>query len=255
MQRDIYSKKGERFLPYIRDAIGPGGKLKQAADILQDWDLKMDAGNAPALYAQFMNFFPEEVFRDELEEDFRSFDFYFRRKMAGTLRILSDPEAHWFDNIGTNEREKRDDVIKNALLKAYNRLDWLYGSPESWDWSKMNAIRYQHPLGRFFLFRFFNLGSHPSSGNAFTVKVNYVTPQRTSWSASYRQIIDLADWDNSRCVITSGQSGHFMSRFYGNQVSLWMEGNYHPMVFSPDAVEKNAWATLILRPRFDRGSK
>ena len=248
LQQDIHSKKGELFLPLIKQIVGTEGKLKQALDILQNWDLQMDTGSAPALYATFMNFLPEEIFQDELGEDFRSFDFFFRRKLAGTLRILSDPDSVWFDNTKTSDIEKREDVIKSALLKAYNRLDWLHGSHESWDWSRMNAIRYQHPLGRFFLFRFFNLGTRPSNGNAFTVKVNYVTPHKTSWSASYRQIIDLADWDNSKCVITSGQSGHFMSRFYDNQVSLWLEGEYHPMIFSQDEVEKNASSILFLRP-------
>jgi penicillin amidase len=249
LQRDIHSKKGEFFLPLIRQIDGAEGKLKQAHKILENWDLQMDKGSAPALYATFMNFLPEEIFQDEMAEDFRSFDFFFRRKLAGTLRILSDPESVWFDNIKTEAVEKREDVIESALLKAYNRLDWLHGSPANWDWSKMNAVRYQHPLGRFFLFRFFNLGTRPSSGNAFTVKVNYVTPHKTTWSSSYRQIIDLADWDNSVCVITSGQSGHFMSRFYDNQVSLWLNGEYHPMLFSPYAVDKNESSRLLLQPK------
>jgi penicillin amidase len=195
-----------------------------------------------------MNIFPEEIFQDELQEDFRSFDFFFRRKMAGAIPILSDPESFWYDNKNTPGIENREDVIRGTLLRAFNRLDWLYGSPENWDWLKMNAVRYEHPLGRLLLFRFFNLGTHPADGNAFTVKVNYVTPQATSWSASYRQIIDLSDWDNSVCVVSSGQSGHFMSRFYGNQVHLWLRGEYHPMVFSLEEVEKNASATLYLRP-------
>ena len=169
--------------------------------------------------------------------------------MAGALRILSEPDSFWFDNKDTAETEYRDDVIKNALLKAYNRLDWLYGSPDKWDWKKINAIRYQHPLGRVFLLRFFNLDSHPSSGNAFTVKVNYLTAHKTSWSASCRQIMDLSDWDKSISVISSGQSGHFMSRFYDNQVPLWIEGEYHPMIFTRAGVEKNTAATLYLRPR------
>ncbi len=248
IQEDIYSKKAELIFPFIKELTGVTGKLKQAVDILQNWDLLMASGNGPALYAAFMNFLPEEIFRDELGEDFRGFDFFFRRKTAGTLRILSDPGSFWFDNKETPEIEKREDVIKSALLRAYNHLDWLYGSPENWDWSEMNAIRYQHPLGRAFLLRFFNLHSYPSSGDAFTVKVNYRTPHKTTWSASYRQIIDLSVWDNSLCVITSGQSGHFMSRFYDNQAPLWQEGKYHPMVFSREAVEKKSAGTLILKP-------
>jgi penicillin amidase len=249
IQADVYSKKGETFYPFILDISGATGKLQQALDILRDWDLHMDGGSAPALYATFMNFLPEEIFRDELGDDFRSFDFFFRRKMAGTLRVLSDTDSIWFDNRETPERENREDAIKSALLRAYNRLDWLYGSSDEWDWNKINAVRYQHPLGRFFLFRFFNPGTHPSNGNAFTVKVNYVTPHKTSWSASYRQIVDLSDWDNSLCVISSGQSGHFMSRFYDNQARLWLGEDYHPMVFSQEGIDKNAMGTLLLKPR------
>jgi penicillin amidase len=248
IQGDIHSQKGELFYPHIQKITAPGGKLKQALKILQNWDLQMDGGNAPALYATFMNVFPEEIFRDELKEDFRSFDFFFRRKTAGAVRILSDPDSFWFDDKDTPRVENREDVIASTLLRAFNRLDWLYGSPGNWDWHKMNAVRYQHPLGRVFLFRFFNLGSRPSGGSAFTVKVNFVTPQKTSWSASYRQIIDLSDWDSSVCAISSGQSGHFMSRFYGNQAPLWQRVDYHPMIFSPEGVEKNASATLYLKP-------
>jgi penicillin amidase len=252
IQRDIHSKKGEFFYPLIQGLTDVEGKVKQALAILQDWNLQMDLGNAPALYDTFMHFLPEEVFRDELRDDFRSFDFFFRRKMAGTLRILSEPDSAWFDNKETAEVEKRDDVIRSALSRAYSRLDWLYGSQENWDWSKMNAIRYQHPLGRVFLLRFFNLGSLPSSGNAFTVKVNYLTAHKTSWSASSRHIYDLSDWDKSVSVLSSGQSGHFMSRFYDDQVPLWLSGEYHPMVFSRGEVEKNATTTLYIKPLKDK---
>lgn len=248
LQGDVYSKKGAFVSPFIRQIEGNSGKVGKALEILRNWDLQMGAGNAPALYAAFMNFLPQVTFQDELGDDFRSFDFLFRRKMAGALRILADPDSSWFDNKETPGIEDRQDVIESALFKAYNHLDWLHGSSDNWDWSKINAVRYQHPLGRFFLFRFFNLGTRPADGNAFTVKANYVTPQKTSWSASYRQIIDLSDWDNSVCVLTSGQSGHFMSRFYDNQVSLWLRGDYHPMIFSRGSVEKNSAGTLILKP-------
>ncbi len=252
LQSDVYAKKGELFYPIIRRLSTGGEKVERALAILEDWDLQMDGGNAPALYATFMNYLPEEIFGDELGDDFRSFDLFFRRKVAGTLRILSDPESVWFDNRETSQREKRGDVIENTLLRAYNHLDWLYGPSDKWDWNKINAIRYQHPLGGFFLFRFFNLGMRPSNGDAFTVKVNYVTPHKTSWAASYRQIIDLSEWDKSLCVISSGQSGHFMSRFYDDQSQLWLEGEYHPMVFSDDGIAQNAEATLLLKPRKEK---
>jgi penicillin amidase len=249
IQNDVLSKKAELVFPLIQQAEGAEEKLKEALDVLQNWDLYMDSGKEPALYSTFMNILHEEVFQDELKGDFESFDILFRRKEAGMLRILSDPEAYWFDDKETDETETREGILKRALHRAYRRLDWLYGSPDNWDWSQMNAVRFQHVLGRQFLFRFLNIGAFPSEGAPFTVKVNYRTLRKTSWSASYRQIIDLSDWDRSVCVITSGQSGHFMSRFYDNQVKTWLAGKYHPMIFSRENVERNAFGTRRLLPR------
>lgn len=248
LQADIYSKKAELIFPLIQQIEPTSEKLEQALDIFQDWDFLMNSGNAPALYSAFMNYLPEATFQDELGEDFPSFDFFFRRKKAGTLRILFDADSPWFDDKGSPEIENREDIIQAALLRAFNHLSWMRGSPDQWDWARINAVRYRHILGRSLLFRFFNLGSHPSEGDAFTVKVNYLTPQETSWSASYRQIIDLSDWDLSLGVITSGQSGHFMSRFYDNQVPIWLKEAYHPQLFSSQGVEKNAYEIFILRP-------
>jgi penicillin amidase len=252
IQNDVFSKKGELVIPLVRQMDGDGGKLKQALDMLQNWDLNLNRGDEPALYSTFMNILHEEVFQDELKEDFRSFDFLFRRKDAGLLRILSDPYSYWFDDKETDRKEDRDEIFKRALQRAFKRLDWLYGSSDNWDWSNMNAVRFQHILGRQFLLRFFNIGSFPAGGGPFTVRVNYQTSYKTSWSASYRQIIDLSDWDRSVCVISSGQSGHFMSRFYDNQVKNWLSGGYHPMIFSPEKVKKNEFGTRTLRPRKKR---
>lgn len=249
LQSDIYSKKAEIVFPFIQKIEKNDEKVNQALSILQDWDLMMDSGNAPALYSAFMNYLPEEIFQDELGEDFRSFDFLFRRKEAGALRILSDANSHWFDNKETKEIEDREDIIRSAILRAFNHLNWMHGSPDQWDWTRMNAIRYTHVLGRSTFLRFFNLGSFPSGGDAFTVKVNYLTPQKTSWSAGYRQIIDLSDWDHSLSVITPGQSGHFMSRFYDSQMSIWQNGEYHPQLFTSSSIEKNAFKIILLIPR------
>jgi penicillin amidase len=249
LQADVYSKKAELVFPYLERIEGTGGKLEQALGILRDWDLRMNSGSAPALYSAFMNYLPEQIFLDELGEDFRSFDFFFRRKEAGLLRILSDSDSPWFDDKGTAKIENREEIMQGALLKAYNHLEWKRGSSDQWDWAKMNAVRYKHVLGRSPFFRFFNLGSIPAGGGAFTVKVNFLTPQKTSWSTSCRQIMDLSDWDRSLSVISSGQSGHFMSRFYDDQRHIWANGAYHPQLFSPQVIEKNAVHVLILKPK------
>ena len=84
-------------------------------------------------------------------------------------------------------------------------------------------------------------------GDSFTVRVSS-TSQNGTLAASYRQIIYLAAFKNSVCVLSSGQSGHFKSRFYDDQIPLWIQAEYHPMLFDSKDVEAKSGWTLMLEP-------
>ncbi|MCK4429857.1 MAG: penicillin acylase family protein [Candidatus Aminicenantes bacterium] len=247
IQNDVFSKKGELFLPLLKRINEAEGNLKKALAIIKDWDLQMATGKGPALFSVFMNFFHEEVFSDELGEDFKSFDLLFRRKQAGLLRILSDPFSSWFDKRDTTLIDAGEDIAKISIERAYEWLEQNYGFQDDWDWGKMHTLHFQHVLGQMPLFSFFNRGTYPVKGNAFTVMASFSTDYRTTHGASYRQIIDLSDFGNSICVLTSGQSGHFLSQFYDDQIPLWLEGRYHPMLFYSEDIEAKAAGVLLLK--------
>jgi penicillin amidase len=220
----------------------------EALNIIRKWNQHMTSGKGAALYEVFMNMLPREVFADELGDDFRSYDTLFRRKQAGLHRIIYGPDSLWYDRKETAHIENREEIMMFTLEKAFEWLKKEYGPPENWDWEKMHSIHFQHVLGQSPLFRFFNLGTYPLNGNAFTVKVSQSYTYETNWSVSYRQIIDLSDWKNSRCVISTGQSGHFLSRFYDDQIPLWIGEKYHPMLFSREEIEEQAVGVLKLKP-------
>lgn len=246
IQNDVFSKKGEFFLSILRQMEGYGGSSGKALDILESWNLQMESGNSPALYEVFMNLLPEETFSDELGEDFLSFNFLFRRKQSGLLRIFSDPLSEWFDNKNTDIKETRDDIINITLERAYDWLGQHFGRSSGWDWEKIHSIQFQHILGQSPFLKFFNRGDFPVQGDAFTVNATYSLGYGTTHGASYRQIIDLSDWKKSVSVLSSGQSGHIQSRFYDDQIPLWLNGKYHPMLFFLDDIEDHARGTLIL---------
>jgi len=248
IQNDVFSKKSERLLPFLREIDEKEGDLSKALNIVKQWNLEMKSGKEPALYEVFMDIFHEEVLKDELGENFEKFDSLFRRKKAGLLRILDDPFSSWFDKKGTSLVETREDIIRISLEKAYKWLEKNYGDPEKWDWMKINSVDFKHVLGEVPVFRFFNRGSHPSEGNAFTVRASFSKGNNTTWGVSFRQIIDLSNLKNSICVLTSGQSGHFLSRFYDDQIPLWLEGRYHPMLFYSEDIEAKAKGNLWLKP-------
>ena len=66
--------------------------------------------------------------------------------------------------------------------------------------------------------------------------------------ASYREILDLSDWDHSVAVNTPGQSGQPGSPHYSDLLPLWSEGKYFPLVYSREAVEKQVTDKLVLQP-------
>lgn len=248
IQNDIHSNAAGLFLSYMKDVQGAGGKAKEALDLLKNWDAEMNAQPAAALYEVFVKTFNEEVFQDELGNDYKDFDALFGRKPAGIFRILSDRESPWFDKKNTPAVEDRDAVIKSSLESAYGWLEENYGPPRKWDWPKMHAIEFQHSLGQVPVLKFFNKGKHPVSGEIFTVKATFSQGYETKVGPSYRQIIDLSDLNRSISVISSGQNGHFLGRHYGDQIPLWLEGRYHPMLFEHKDIQANSEGVLIMKP-------
>jgi penicillin amidase len=67
--------------------------------------------------------------------------------------------------------------------------------------------------------------------------------------ASFREILDVADWDRSLVTSTPGQSGQPGSPFYDNLLRLWADDVYFPLVFSRERVEQEAAHRLVLRAR------
>ena len=65
---------------------------------------------------------------------------------------------------------------------------------------------------------------------------------------SWRQILDVADWDASVGTHTVGQSGHPASEHFNDLFELWSTGRYHPLPYSRAAVEAAATSTMTLAP-------
>jgi penicillin amidase len=248
IQSDVFSKKAELFLPYLEEMKIADGELKEAVDMLESWDLRLASGKEAALYKIFMDFFHEEVFKDDLGQDYERFNSIFRRKQAGLLRILADPLSPWFDNKETQPVETREEIMEISLDKAYKWLQKHYGPADRWDWRKINSFRFQHSLGEAPFLKFLNRGPFPLGGDAFTVNCSASSLLKINWGVSYRQIIDLSDFRNSVCVLSSGESGHFLDRFYDDQIPLWLEGRYHPMLFDADDIQVKAAGILRLKP-------
>ncbi len=91
----------------------------------------------------------------------------------------------------------------------------------------------------------------PLGGDRHTVNVsrNGSEDFNTSVGVSYRQIIDFSDLENSLYINPPGQSGDATNPNYSNQLSLWQQGEYIPMVTEDYVVtERSLLQPLISHP-------
>ena len=96
----------------------------------------------------------------------------------------------------------------------------------------------------------FDLGPLSRPGDGDTVNATWVGEKfEQEGGASYREILDTADWDRSLAVNTPGQSGQPGSPHYSDLLPLWNQGEYFPLVYSRKAVETNAENRLVLAPQ------
>ena len=72
---------------------------------------------------------------------------------------------------------------------------------------------------------------------------------RVITGASFRIVVDVGAWDNSRVINSPGQSGDPASPHYADLAPLWANEEYVPLVFSDYAVDQAAELRITLQPR------
>jgi penicillin G amidase len=167
------------------------------------------------------------------------------------LRILANPDKSVFA-AGEDLPAGRDQLLADTLHSARKELEKLLGSDISqWSWGKLHTAHFRHALdlqpGAKDLF---DLGPVSRPGDEYTV--NATGTSGDSWEqtsgASYREILDTSDWDQSVAVNTPGQSGQPGSPHYSDLMLLWDTGGYFPLLYSRKAVERDTTDRLVLEP-------
>jgi penicillin amidase len=134
-----------------------------------------------------------------------------------------------------SDRERRA-ATERALATGVAALENAQGAnPREWRWGRTNRSEFPHPL-----VSAYNIPAIERGGGAGTV---------AAIGATYRQIIDLGNLDNSRATNTPGQSGQPGSPYYANLAQSFAEQQYFPLHYSRARVESAAQHRLTLLPR------
>jgi penicillin amidase len=236
-----------------RDASAPGLAVLER---LSTWDRVVDARPVVSLYQAFEDAVWRRTFRDDMEEALflKFYEWAGAERPSGLYAIVSDRQSPWFDDIGTVERrETRDDIYLLAAADAEERLQRELGSEDMRAWDRLHAASFEHALGSGAkpLQWLFSRGPIPITGDGTTVmrvSWNRLRPFAAWEHPSWRQILDVGAWDESRVVLPAGQSGHPLSPHYFDQNPLWREGRYRTQAFSRQAVTAAAAHRLLLVP-------
>jgi len=166
------------------------------------------------------------------------------------LRLLDNPDSWWVQQAGG-----RDDVIVKSIKGA---LDWLRENlgpePDDWAWGTIHQVNFEHALGlQKPLDQVFNRGPYPIGGDTDTPCQTAMLPHdpydNKAWSPTFRQIVDMGDLSKSVVIVPPGQSENVASPNYDNLIQPWLEGEYHPMLWTRDQVEEIANYKLDLFPK------
>ncbi len=262
LQLDLLSLPGRELVKLIEDLLGERPVNSPTLDLLRTWDFQVRSDSAgAAAYGALRPELVRELYEPKLGIDAKYYlgarihqlapaSMVLSRLTGSLLRILGRPASEWLG--------EGNDSWRTAIVRALSRSDSylrsrLGADSKQWSWGRLHRLTFKHALGEVFpLNRIFNRGPFPLGGDVDTVA--QAAPDFTNdfaadlWTVSYRQIIDLSNFDLSKSIIQTGQSGHPFSRHYFDQGPLWLKGEYHPMLFSRMTVLTHARHLLKLSP-------
>jgi penicillin amidase len=256
LQLDSVNPMAETLVPYLLDIESLRSPYyRNAQDLLRDWDFTSPADSAPAAYFNVVwRKLLELTFHDELRQ--RTWPDGGDRWFEVVTRMLSEPAGPWWDDVGTEEVETRDDILRAAMIEGRDELTRRQSrAPRRWTWGFLHRMNLHHAAlggsGVAPVERLFNRDGWEVGGGSSVVDA-------TSWIAaegyevtaapSMRMVVSLADWDDSRWINLTGVSGHPASSHYSDQTELFVAGETLPWAYGRDAVEAAAEDTLVLTP-------
>jgi len=253
MQGDNKDLSAEVLVPLLLQLQSTDENVMKAQTLLRDWDYQTSMDSSPAmLFAAFWKNLLKMTYTDQLP------DFYPPKGnsnwMEITRQLIKDPNDPWWDDISTQEVERRDDILAEALSTAVDELEKSLGKdPTKWAWGDLHTLTfYNQVMNNFPLInKLFNRGPFRTSGGSSIVNAtgwNANQSYQVTWLPSMRMIVDMSNLQNSLLIHTTGESGHAYHPHYIDMADLWRNIQYQPMHWDQDVIENVAEEHLRLVP-------
>ncbi len=233
----------------------PEAQRHVALQLLAEWNGEMNEHMPePLIYAAWMRALQVRLIQDEmgpLAAEFTHVEPVFIDRVFRN----TDGAAAWCDVLQSAPIETCTEISRMALDDAIVWLADRYGTRlESLRWGDAHQATQDHPvLGDTPVLGWFVNIVQSTSGDDDTLLRGRTSgegpdPFQNVHAAGYRGVYDFADPDSSVFIISTGQSGHPLSRFYDNLGTLWRQGEYVPMSLDPALARAGAVGVTVLTP-------
>jgi len=265
-QLDTVSFTARSLLPLIGAELwftgetapeGTPERLRQRALVLlSEWNGEMNEHlPEPLIYAAWLKALQDRLIQDDigpLADEFGHVNPLFIERVFRNV----DGASAWCDIRQSSREESCADIARLALDDALVWISERYGTAlESLRWGDAHQATHDHQvLGEVPVLRHFvNIRQSTSGGDNTLLRGRTrggdgPDPFENVHGAGYRGVYDFADPDSSVFVISTGQSGHFLSRHYDDMAQLWRRGEYLPMSLDRDLARAAAVGVTILTP-------
>jgi len=233
----------------------PARQRQRALSLLAEWNGEMNEHwPEPLIYAAWVRALQDRMVRDELgplaDELTRIEPLFIERAFRDV-----DGAAAWCDVRRSAPVETCADMARMALDDALVWINETYGTQlESLRWGDAHQATQDHPvLGEVPVLRYFVNIRQSTSGGDNTLQRGLTrgtgpNPFRNVHGPGYRGVYDMADPNSSVFMISTGQSGHFLSRHYDDLAQLWRRGEYIPMSLDEGLARAAAVGVTRLEP-------
>ncbi|MGO8735268.1 MAG: penicillin acylase family protein [Terriglobia bacterium] len=246
LQSDVVSLPARELQPLLAHAVG--GSTDAPARLLLNWNCSVDRESAAAaLFEIWMQEVQRSVYQLLAPQSaWRILEGHGALPVA--MRHLENPDEATF---GPSPAAARDRLLLSTLRTAVDKLSALEGpEPAQWSWGNIHVVHLRHPLDRLPGAGFMDLDPLARPGDGFTVCATTYPGNNYAQThgASFREVLDVGNWDDSKGINVPGESAQPGSPHYGDLLAIWIEGHYFPLLYSRPAVEKAATDRLRLEP-------
>ena len=234
----------------------PERRRQIALDLLANWNGEMNEHlPEPLLYMAWVRELQERLIRDELgplADEFTRIEPLFIERVFRNV----DGAGIWCDVIQSAPVETCTEISRQALDAALIWVEETYGTGvDTVRWGDAHEATHDHEvLGEVPILKWFvNIRQSTSGGDNTLMRGRTAgTGEHPFWNvhaAGFRGVYDFADPDSSVFIISTGQSGHFLSRHYDDLGELWRRGEYIPMSLDPALAQAAAVGITTLNPK------